>query len=148
MLSPFFAYNNGRQSQSAVSELVGAVEEDMGRDGRREVVVAPYMGRGCDRVVGGSEPAVVDSQVVVEEDTEVLQDGGEPCLEVVAEGISRSEKARWWANVVLVRSIRNKAINSMRLLIRHCTNGAVAKQIVAILFLQMKEIARSRSLSQ
>lgn len=62
-----------------------------------------YTGRGYDRVVDGSEPAVVDSQEVVEEDTEVAQDDGEPCRVVEAEDISRSKKARWWAVVVLAR---------------------------------------------
>jgi hypothetical protein len=66
-------------------------------DGLREVVVVPVcMGRGkCDMVVG-SGPAVVDIQLVVEEDTKLVEeDDGEPCL--VAEGICRSTRATSWA---------------------------------------------------
>lgn len=72
------------------------------------------MGRGYGRVVDGSEPAVVGSLVVVEEDTEVLQDDGEPCLGVVVEDISRSEKARWWAIVASASGTPYRDVSSMR----------------------------------
>lgn len=95
--SPFFSCNSGRQSRFAVLEQVGAVEEDTDTDGRHEEeVVLVYTGHGYDRVVDGSEPAVVDIQVAVEEDTEVVQDDEEPYL-VAVEDISHSKKVTWWA---------------------------------------------------